>query len=163
MKLIRFLATTTVAFGIYLLITMTLELHELLLGAGAACISGLIVVRFVPMKLQTFNPLRIFRAVLYAPVFIYKMIVANLQIAAVVLRPKLRISPSILRARSDLKTPEGRLILTNSITLTPGTLSVDVKSSRIYVHVVNYQFTEDSETKKQILLPFEKHIKGISK
>lgn len=163
MKIIRFLATSAVALGIYLLITMSVEAEELFIGIGVALLTGLIVVRFIPVKLQTFNPLRIARAIVYAPVFIWKMIVANLQIASIVLRPKLRIKPSILRARSDLSTPEGKLILTSSITLTPGTLSVDVKNNRIYVHVVNADFTEDSEAKKRILMPFEKHIRGITK
>ncbi len=163
MKIIRFLATSVVAFGLYLLITMSVEVHELLIGAGVAVLTGFIVMRFLPFKLQTYNPLRIVRALVYTPFFIWKMIIANLQIAAIVLRPKLQIKPSILRARTDCTTPEGKLVLTSSITLTPGTLSVDIKKNRIYVHMVNAKFTDDGAAKKHILSPFEKHIRGFVK
>lgn len=163
MKIVRFFATSVVAFGIYLLLSMSLEVRELLIGAGVGILTGAITARFVPIKLQTFNPLRIVKAIIYAPVFLWKMIVANLQIAAIVVRPKLRINPSIVQARTDLPTQEGRLILTSSITLTPGTLTVDVKNNRVYVHWVNAKSTSDTEAQKQIIGPFEKHIQGISK
>jgi len=162
-KLVKFLSTAAAAFALYLVLTMSVELPEILLGIGVALITALVVVRFLPIGLHTFNPVRILRAVVYAPVFIWKMIVANLHIAGVVIRPKLKIRPSIVKAKTGLTNPNGKLILTSSITLTPGTLSVDADEDEIYIHLVDSPVSSGEDTKKKIIEPFEKHIRGIAK
>lgn len=162
-KLVRFLATAAAAFALYLVLTMSVELPEILLGIGVAVITTLVVVRFLPIGIHTFNPVRILLAVVYAPVFIWKMIAANLHIAGVVIRPRLRIRPSIVKAKTGLTNPNGKLILTSSITLTPGTLSVDTKDDDVYVHLVDTPAETEEEARKRIIEPFEKHIRGIAK
>jgi multicomponent Na+:H+ antiporter subunit E len=56
-----------------------------------------------------------------------EIIKANLDVALRVIKPVIPINPGIVKVKTKLKTPMGRLILTNSITLTPGTLTVDIK------------------------------------
>jgi multicomponent Na+:H+ antiporter subunit E len=159
---IRFLATASVAFLLYLLLGMSFVLPEIMLGMIVAIVTALISVRYLPFSFQTFHPLRIVRALIYAPLFIWKMIVANLHIAGIVIRPQLRIHPSIIKAKTNLTNPAGKLILTSSITLTPGTLSVDTVQDDVYVHVVDSPMTSEGEARQRIIAPFEKHIWGIS-
>ncbi len=66
------------------------------------------------------------------------------------------IDPQVLEIESILKKPTSLLILANSITLTPGTLTigVDNESSRLTVAVLTPRPKED-------IVPFEKHIKGM--
>ena len=157
---VRFIATAAACFVIYLLISLPLSPGELPAGIGIAVLISILMSRYLPINGKLFNPLRILRAVIYLPVFIWKMVAANLQIAAVVIRPRLAVSPSIVKGKTGLATKGGKLILTSSITLTPGTLTVDVNEDDVFVHVVKKEKAEDPE--KDILKPFEKHIGGIT-
>ena len=63
---------------------------------------------------------------LYAFVFLFEMAKANLQVAYLVLHPKMPIHPGIVRVKTGIQSELGRTFLANSITLTPGTLTVDL-------------------------------------
>lgn len=158
----RFVATAATAFLLYLLLTMSASPAEVLLGVFVAIVTASIVIRYLPFSFQMFNPIRIIRAIVYAPIFIWKMILANIHIAGIVIRPRLMIHPAIVKANTQLATPVGKLMLTSSITLTPGTLSVDLKNGDVYVHVVDSTGIAVEEARERIVVPFENHIKGIS-
>lgn len=74
------------------------------------------------------------RAMAYAPYLFYEIVKANFEIAAVILNPRLPIEPGIARFRCSLDSDVARTVLANSITLTPGTLTVDVAGDVFYVH-----------------------------
>lgn len=61
---------------------------------------------------------------------------SNLQMAAIVARPVLAIRPGIVRVKTRLKSPLGRLVLANAITLTPGTLTVEAAGEDLFIHWV---------------------------
>ena len=67
---------------------------------------------------------------------------ANIAVAKVVLSPKLNISPRMLKFQSSQKTELGLVIFANSITLTPGTVSVDIEDDKIIVHALNAELAE---------------------
>jgi multicomponent Na+:H+ antiporter subunit E len=84
------------------------------------------------------------RACLFLPYLLYAVVRANLAMAAVVLDPRLPIDPSIVR----VPAPEGRVgraLLANSITLTPGTLTVDVVGDELVVHALTRRSKADLE------------------
>jgi len=161
-RILRFAATFAAAYLTYLLLVLPAGSQELILGVLAALVSTVILMKYLPFDTRLFNPLRIARAAVYTPYFFWKMIVANVEIALVVISPILKINPSIVKAKTDLKTDEGRLMLTSSITLTPGTLSVDIIDDNVYVHRVRTDKFSPEETKEEVLLPFEKFIKGVT-
>ncbi len=68
------------------------------------------------------------------PVLVWYMLKANLDVLYRVIHPDLPIKPGIVKIKTSLKNPIARAILCNSITLTPGTLSVDIEGDVIYVH-----------------------------
>lgn len=70
---------------------------------------------------------------LYLPWLMKETIVANLQVVKIILSPSLPIDPQIVEFKSDLKTDLGLTILANSITITPGTVTLDIKEDNIFV------------------------------
>ena len=161
-KVTGFIATAFAGFIIYLLLALPLSTAELIMGGAVALLSAGLMIRLAPLQLKMFNPLRIIRGLVYFPYFFYKMVQANLQIASVVLRPSLPINPSLVRAETLLKSDLGKLMLTSSITLTPGTLSVDIREDKVYIHCVSPVSTDDKEASNTIVVPFEKQIRGIT-
>ena len=63
-----------------------------------------------------------------------------------------------MRVRTSLKNPIARLLLANSITLTPGTLSVEMKGEWLYVHWVVAESTEAEAATRAIAAGFERYL-----
>ena len=80
--------------------------------------------------------------VTYLPWLLWQIVVSNLQIARVILSPRLPIDPRLVQVEAPLETDFGWAVLANSITLTPGTLSLDVRSGRILVHALTRESAE---------------------
>jgi len=81
-----------------------------------------------------------FRLLMYLPWLIGQIFKSNLEVARIILNPQLPISPRVIRVPASQKTDAGQVIYANSITLTPGTISLDVRDNQILVHAL----TEDS-------------------
>jgi multicomponent Na+:H+ antiporter subunit E len=161
-RISRFIATAAVSFVLYLLLVGSMAPGEILLGAGVAVLSALLVGAFLPFGMGFFHPVRIARTIAYLPYFLWKMVQANLILAWTVIRPSLPIAPSIVRATTSMKSAHGKLLLSSSITLTPGTLSVDVEGDDLYVHVVTAGPQERERPKDSILAPFERRLEGVT-
>ena len=80
--------------------------------------------------------------------FLLELLKANIQVAKVVLSPRIRIRPGVIAYRMGVKTDGGITLLANSITLTPGTLSVDVSPDQrtLYVHALDIRDPRETET-----------------
>ena len=99
----------------------------------------------------------------YLPMFLWECIKANLDVAYRVLHPQLPICPGIVKVKVELKTDIALTALANSITLTPGTMSVDIDKENgiLYVHWINVK-TKDIESATKIIAErFEKVLKKI--
>ena len=140
----KFLVTTVVAYLGYLLLTLGSDPvslwsnEELIIGAVLAVIVGaLLRNRFIGKDLRMLNPRRWFTFLAYLFPFFLAMARANVDVAYRVITG--RINPAIVKINPKLKTDMSLTILANSITLTPGTLSVDVdqKTNELYVHWIN--------------------------
>ena len=84
----------------------------------------------------------IFRLAIYFPLLLWEIVVANLHVVRLVLDPRMPISPSLVEFESPLRTEVSNAVLANSITLTPGTLTVDISAHRFIIHSI-------SETSRQ--------------
>lgn len=110
---------------------------------------------------RLFSPRRWFWLLLYIPYFLYYCVKANLDVAYRVLHAKLPIRPGIVKVHTTLKSDLAKTFLANSITLTPGTISVDIVDQDVYVHWI-YVATEDPEEEtRSIVRPFERMLKEI--
>ena len=140
----KFLITTVVAYASYLLLTLgsgTVFLWsntELIIGAVFAVVVGaLLRNRFIGKDLRMLNPRRWLIFLVYLLPFFFAMAKANVDVAYRVITG--RINPAIVKINPKLKNDLSVAILANSITLTPGTLSVDIdqKTNELYVHWIN--------------------------
>ncbi|MGA1820738.1 MAG: Na+/H+ antiporter subunit E [Thermoplasmatota archaeon] len=99
----------------------------------------------------------------YIPIFLIALTIANIDVAYRVITG--RINPGIVRIKPGLKTDLGRTILANSITLTPGTLTVDIdkKEGDLFVHWINVQETKTEEEKiKKVCSSFPAWARRLS-
>jgi multicomponent Na+:H+ antiporter subunit E len=152
-------------FLFWLLLTGSLEPAELIAGSVVA----LVVTLISRPHLTIFNGLRLTPSALpafiaYLGVFLWELIRANFDMARRVLSPKLPLQPALVEVRTELHSPLGRLILANSITLTPGTLTVDVGDDTLLIHWIDAPEGIDIEgATKAIILRFERYLKGFVK
>ncbi|MDX2507111.1 MAG: Na+/H+ antiporter subunit E [Gammaproteobacteria bacterium] len=96
--------------------------------------------------------------VFYSGYFFKELVKSNFKLAAIVLSPSLPIKPGIVKVRTRLKSRMGRLMLANSITLTPGTLTVELDGEWLYVHWVTVETTDIDEATKLIVAGFESYL-----
>lgn len=94
----------------------------------------------------------------YYGYFFKELVKSNLKLTAIVLSPDLPIEPGIVKVRTRLKSRMGRLMLANSITLTPGTLTVEMDGEWIYVHWVKVESVDIDAATASIVAGFEQYL-----
>ncbi len=104
---------------------------------------------------------RLAYAVAYMGYLFIEIVKANLDVARRVIQPRIPINPGIVRVKTRLKSPVGRMILANSITLTPGTLTVDIKDDHLYIHWIDVTDKEEQQATEKIVAGFEKYLEVI--
>lgn len=72
----------------------------------------------------------------YVPWLIWQIVIASLQVAYAVLRPKMPIDPSLVVFKTKLPNMGSKVILGNSITLTPGTITIQLTEDHFIVHAL---------------------------
>ena len=87
----------------------------------------------------------VFRFLLYLPWLLKEILVANLNVARVILSPSLPISPIMVVFRSTQKTDLGRALYANSITLTPGTITTGVEGDQLEIHALTWHDVDGRE------------------
>jgi len=107
------------------------------------------------------NPVRYFWILVYMPIFLWECIKANFDVAYRVIHPVLPIKPGIVKLKTTLKTDIAKVFLANSITMTPGTLSVDLIGYTLYIHWINVRSKNPAIYTNMIAGRFEKFLKRI--
>jgi multicomponent Na+:H+ antiporter subunit E len=95
--------------------------------------------------------------------FLYEVIVANLQVAYEVMTPNLYVKPGIIKIPLDVETNAEISILANLITLTPGTLSIDVSDDKKVLYVHSMYVTDKDKFIHEIKNGFERRILLITR
>lgn len=85
------------------------------------------------------------RFLVYFPWLMKEVFVANIQVAKLILDPKMPISPRIVVFRGSQVTDLGRVIYANSITLTPGTITTGVEGKEYQIHALSAENLETGE------------------
>ncbi|MBK1646296.1 sodium:proton antiporter [Thiocapsa imhoffii] len=146
-----------VLFVVWLGLTLSLHPQELIAGL---LICGAIVWLAVPAA-QGHRPWNLWGLIRYLPVFLKNLILANMDVARRVLDPTLPINPGIIRIQTDLREPHQRLLLANSITLTPGTVTLDLDGDDLYVHWIDVASRDPVRAGEVIKGELERAIKRI--
>lgn len=148
--------------GIWLILTWSLQWQEVLVGVVVALMLEILLGDIFPVgAVKILSPVRFFWFLVYGITFIGYVIRANFDVAYRVLNINMPIRPGIVKVRTKLKTDMARTFLANSITLTPGTLSVDCVDDHLYVHWINIA-TDDPEKETEIIIHhFEKLLERV--
>lgn len=152
-------------FGLWL----TLFVTWLILNASLATeilFSGVMIALVLTLAFRSlgaweqirWNPRVLLAYLLYMGVFLRELLKANLNVAGIVFSPRLVIEPGIVEITTRLQSPVGRMVLANSITLTPGTLTVDIQGDRLFIHWINVGTRDIEAATREIAAVFEKHL-----
>ncbi len=141
-----------------MLLTWNFHWQSLVTGAIASIAVGIVFGSlFIEHPKKIFQLKRWFWALFYIPVFTWEMAKANFDVAYRVLwLPKLKIKPGIVKVKTRLQSEMGRAFLANSITLTPGTFTIDIKDEYLYIHCINVKHEKIDEATHDIIDRFEK-------
>ena len=147
------------ALVLWLLLT-NFSYSELIVGILVSIAVAGVFKEYHGIKFDGKLPIRLVLYIfVYLPVFIVEMIKANIDVAARVLNPKLPLNPGFVKVKTALKSPMARLFLANSITLTPGTLTLEGKEDALYIHWIDVKTLEKKE--EAISGRFEGILKGV--
>jgi multicomponent Na+:H+ antiporter subunit E len=141
----NYLGITLVMFIFWVALSGTLKWPQLLFGLIAA----IFVVWFnrnLLIKPDEHPPIRL-RTVFWLSGYLVKLfwdiVVANFQVAWLVLNPRMPIEPNLVDLNVDLEKVTGRVLLANSITLTPGTLTIMADEKKFLVHALTFKSGEN--------------------
>jgi multicomponent Na+:H+ antiporter subunit E len=158
----RYIAIFILGIIFWLLITFSFTASNIITGIIASLICSLIFARYYFHDVRKFlQPHRYFWFVIYLFVFTWSCIRANFDVAYRVLHPAMPIRPGIVKVRTTLTSGFARTLLANSITMTPGTLTVDIIGDYFYIHWIYIRSDDPEVYTGMIMGAFEKYIKKI--
>ncbi len=132
-----FLITTIAMFIFWILLSGEFTFILITSGVVASLITAYlshdIFIGKADLKTETG---RVFKFIVYIPWLLWEIILANVEIAYLVLNPKPLIDPQLVHFKNDLKTDLGIVTLAHSITLTPGTVTVEANREEFVIHAI---------------------------
>lgn len=156
------------SFIIWILLTWPyvegqIEWQVVIAGLISSVLVSILFHEILPKEHHVFiSPVRIFWFLVYIPVFFYYVIIANFDVVYRALHPAMPIKPGIVKIKTNLKTDSGITALANSITLTPGTLTVDLTDDGfLYIHWINVKSDDIEQATECIARRFEWFIQRI--
>ena len=154
-RLARWTAQSVIHFGVWLAFSGHFEPEFLALGVIAA-IAATAAANWLfhgvydplfsgPRRSYGWIARAIVRFVLYIPWLLWEIVVSNFHVAYLVLHPKLPVAPSLVEFETTLVSERAQVLLAQSITLTPGTVTVDASNSKFVVHCLSAKSREGLE------------------
>lgn len=141
------------------------------LSYGALSIALVMVVnyrlkkhKFFDDELTEWHTLRYIRGIYYVFWLLWQILMSGFYVAYLILSPKMPIKPYIVRFRVDLPNTQAKVILGNSITLTPGTLTVDIQGDLYTVHAIapkSFESLENDEMPRQVKALFTSNTESV--
>jgi multicomponent Na+:H+ antiporter subunit E len=158
----RQLVCILLAFVIWLLLTWPPTAVEFVVGIFFAILVATLFSELFPEQPHAvFDPRRWLWGIIYLPFFFYHCIKANLDVAYRVVHVDVPIRPGIVRVPTTLTSDWSKTFLAASITLTPGTLVVDIDGQDLYVHWINVADKDVEAQSRQIASKFEPMLRRI--
>jgi len=152
----RLIFWSILLFVMWLILTSSIDADNTLVGIGVSFSIALLYTKmFKHHKFESIHPVWF---LVYIIILLKNIIISNIQIAKRTLRKDMKLSPAIIAVKTSLKSDWKKLLLANSITLTPGTLTLDIKDDTLFIHVIEYR---DGDNKEKITKEFEEIIAKI--
>jgi multicomponent Na+:H+ antiporter subunit E len=153
-------------FSLWILLTFvwiatssSLAVESVVTGALiSAGLAYMFVPQFEVWRGIRFTPFRLYHFILYTGVFVVELVHANLNMMRYVYAPRINVNPGVVKVKTGLKSPIGRLALANSISLTPGSLVLDAADDGLVIHCLDMQAVDPDKATQIIVEPFETHL-----
>ena len=144
-----------ICFILWIIFSARISTEVLLTGLAAAGLISIFCRRYLGYSLaKDLAALRKTGAFLkYLCILVWETVLANLEVSKIVFSKKIEVSPCIIFFKTDIKSRAGRVLLANSITLTPGTITVMLDDDVLCVHCIDKKMMtgiEDSSFVKQL-------------
>ncbi len=137
----------------------TADWKVMITGIGLAIFMAILLCRQCNVFSEwRITPKSLLYSFAYLFTFLFELIKSNIDVAGRVLSPSLPIKPGIVAVKTKLRSEIGRMILANSITLTPGTLTVDIRDDILYIHWIDVESTNTNVATDKIIKKFEKYL-----
>lgn len=163
-KYFRFILTFLFLMLFWLVLTLNFQITSILIGMGTSFLISLLTYNFFIQDDEGINSRfirTIFYLFLYIFVLLYEMFLASLDMLYRIIT--VDINPEIVMVKSSIKSDLGILLLANSITLTPGTITVDIEGEYIYTHWLYARTTNFGHASEIIKGRFEQWLGRIFK
>jgi len=160
-------STFVVCFGFWMLLTWSTDPQELIAGAVVSLAAALFSARFYihNKAFFLFNPARFGALLVYVFVFLWELVKANVDMAGRCFTGCTNINPGIVKVPVSLKSEYAQAMLANSITLTPGTISLEIAEedgqTYYYIHWIDVTETDAEKAGEVIKGRMEKWIRRI--
>ncbi len=152
----RLLFWTILLFTLWMVLTSNVQIFNIVIGIGVSFSIALLYTKlFIHKAFEFISPVWF---MVYLYVLLKNLILSNIQISKRILRPDMKLSPAIVAVKTNLESDWKKLLLANSITLTPGTLTLDIKDDTLFIHVIEY---DEGSNKENIIKEFEDIIAKI--
>lgn len=149
-------------FITWLVLTSSLHWHELLVGAVVSVLLALFLNKtYLGLGMPPLSLKRIWFMISYLVVLGVEIIKANLDVAWRVIHPRLPIKPGIVVIKTELRQDIAKMILANSITLTPGTFTLDIIGSELLIHWIDVRAEDTGEATRLVGERFERYLRVI--
>lgn len=142
MRILRDLVRFALLLGFWLVLSGHDDPLFLGMGVAAAAFVTLVSRRLLDTlgPSRDAPPIHVGRLVVYVGWLLGRMVVSALEVAWIITHPRQMPRPGVVRFATELPTPLERTLLANSITLVPGTMTIDVDGDELTVHA----FTPDA-------------------
>ena len=164
------ISTFIVCFAFWVLLTWSFEVQELAAGAVVSLAVALFSSRFFVHEkaFWFFNPVKLVNLLVYVLfIFPVELIKANWDVAKRCLGGCKNVNPGIVKVPVDLSSDYGQAMLANSITLTPGTITMDIAEEEgqtyYYIHWIDVTAPSGKEAGDAIKGTLEKGVGRIFK
>jgi multicomponent Na+:H+ antiporter subunit E len=127
--------------GLWLLLSGHYDVFHISMGVLSSALVVLLNAKlnrhyFFAENASGYTPIRLGRALLYVPWLVWQIVLASIQVAQVVLSPKMPLDPSLVKFKTRYPNTLARVFLANSITLTPGTITLELEDDDYIVHAL---------------------------
>jgi len=136
----RYIYTFLIMMGFWILLSGKFDLFHLTLGVLSSGLVSFLSADLFMHNPQSRNHLKTgIRFLLYLPWFLFQIVLSTLHVTFLALHPKMKdkIDPTIVTFKTSLKTDIAKVALANSITLTPGTITIRIEDQVFYVHAIS--------------------------
>lgn len=157
---VKIVLTVLILMAAWVMLTLRTDMdglvQELIAGGLIAIALGIFLSGILPDTGEGNILKRLLMFDLYLLILFKEMILANLDVAYRVLHPKMPIKPGIVEVKPGIDSDMGKLVLANSITLTPGTLSMDYIDDSLFIHWICVKDDPNDSMK-----PLDKAVKEV--